>query len=386
MKPQLSLDLEEIYDTKLYRPIFSLNFVLKDNSLTKRTTKRCSRIENATFFLLFTFLICFTIIFIAAVAFSNMSLAYAKTQEDYLFSFKWGSLGSGPGQFMRPHDIEFDSVGNIYISDRELNNIQKFTHDGKYLMQWGKKGSGDGEFGTPYSINIDPSDNVYEVDRDNNRIQKFSSNGTFLKKWVSVDPGSNDTFYRPEDMAFDPSGGSIYVADTGNNRIIKFDSDFNLIKIWGSKGSGLGEFNHPHGIGVDSAGNVYVNDLKNARIEKFDKNGQFIKQWGSEGRGDGQFTLPLEHLFVDKSDHVWQVDGEDNPRIQKFDNNGNFITSVGSGPCILPDAIKSDSVKMAEDHECDGKLHLPEHANTDSSGNLYVVDRGNQRIIVFSPR
>jgi DNA-binding beta-propeller fold protein YncE len=326
-----------------------------------------------------------TLILIVLFITNNESRANASPQGDYSFAFKWGSEGNGSSQFMRPHDIDFDSIGNIYVSDRELNNIQKFTHDGKYLMQWGKEGSGDGEFRTPYSIIIDASENVYVVDRDNNRTQEFTSNGTFVKKFTAIGADSGDTFNRPEDIAIDPSSGAIYVADTGNNRIVKFDSTFNFVTKWGSNGSRAGEFNHPHGIGVDSSGNVYVNELKNPRIQKFDSTGRFIKQWGSEGRSEGEFTVPLEHLFVDHSDNIWQVDGEDNPRIQKFDNNGTFITSVGTGPCIIEDSVKKDPVKMAENHNCDGKLHQPEHANMDISGNLYVVDRGNQRIEVFTP-
>jgi len=306
--------------------------------------------------------------------------------EQYSFAFKWGSMGSNEGQFIAPHDVEFDSQGNVYISDRINNNIQKFTHDGKYIMQWGTKGSEDGQFMVPYSISIDSSDNLYVIDRDNNRTQKFTSNGTFLGKWKSPGgSGSNYTFNRPEDMAQDISSGSIYITDTGNNRIVKLDSDFNFVTDWGSYGNIKGKFSHPHGIGVDSSGNVYVNDLNSARIQKFDSNGKFLKQWGSKGNADGQFTLPLEHLFVDPSDNVWQVEGEKNPRIQKFDSNGAFVTSVGAGPCVIEDRVKIDRLKMSQDLECDGKLHQPEHANMDSSGNLYVVDRGNQRIEVFSP-
>ncbi|HKQ21582.1 MAG TPA: hypothetical protein VJS91_06055 [Nitrososphaeraceae archaeon] len=33
----------------------------------------------------------------------------------------------------------------------------------------------------------------------------------------------------------------------------------------------------------------------------------------------------------------------------------------------------------------DGQFSKPEHVNIDSSGNVYVVDRGNQRMQVFSP-
>jgi hypothetical protein len=61
------------------------------------------------------------------------------------------------------------------------------------------------------------------------------------------------------------------------------------------------------------------------------------------------------------------VDGALNPRIQVFDTSGKFITSVG------------------ETGELDGQFKKPEHVNIDTKGNLYVVDRGNQRIQVFSP-
>ena len=307
-------------------------------------------------------------------------------QQNYSFAFKWGSKGINDGQFMRPHDIEFDSFGNVYVSDRDLNNVQKFTAEGKFILKWGSTGQNDGQFKVPYSISVDDSDNLYVVDKDNNRVQKFYPNGTFIQKWYSPQNSSiYDNFNVPEDMAIDPSSGAIYVADTGNNRIVKVDRNFNLILQWGSEGFGKGEFVHPHGIGVDKSGNVYVNEINATRIQKFDSQGRFIKQWGSYGTGEGQFKIPLEHLFVDVWVSVWQVDGEHNPRVQKFDNNGTFITSVGTGPCIIKEEVKIDALKMSEPLPCDGKLHQPEHANMDSAGNLYVVDRGNQRIVVFSP-
>jgi len=317
---------------------------------------------------------------------SSSAFSFQAKLNQYSFAFKWGSNGTGNGQFLRPHDVEFDSKGNVYVSDRDRNDIQKFYPNGTFIMKWGQKGKQDGEFRTPYSISIDKHDNVYVVDRDNSRIEKFYSNGTFIRKWVKFDTkGSNDTMWRPEDMAIDPVSKNVYITDTGNNRTIKLDDKFNFILEWGSRGNDTGEFTHPHGIGVDSSGNVYVNEKSNARIQKFDSNGKFIKQWGSEGRGPGEFTLGLEHLFVDAKDNVWQVDGRNNPRVQKFDSNGNYLTEVGSGPCIIPDDIKNDPVRMTAYHKCDGKLHLPEHANVNSKGDLYVVDRGNQRIEVFSP-
>ena len=48
----------------------------------------------------------------------------------YVFKFKWGSFGQGNDQFRRPHDIAFDSQGNVFVTDRDNNNVQKFTHNG----------------------------------------------------------------------------------------------------------------------------------------------------------------------------------------------------------------------------------------------------------------
>jgi hypothetical protein len=122
-------------------------------------------------------------------------------------------------------------------------------------------------------------------------------------------------------MVINQKTGVIYITDTCNERVVKLDRDFSYILQWGSvdgkTSSERGEFNHPHGIDVDSKGDVYVNELENPRIQKFDENGKFVKQWGSEGKGKGEFTPLLEHLEVDsKQDRIFMVDGALNPRIQ----------------------------------------------------------------------
>lgn len=305
------------------------------------------------------------------------------TQIDYSLIRKWGSNGTGDGQFVRPHDIAFDSKGYVYVSDRELDNIQKFTHNGKFVKKWGSKGAGDGQFNVPYSIGIDSKDKIYVVDRENHRIEKFDANGTFIAKGGNGRGNLDNQMNRPEDIVLSPFG--IFVTDTGNDRILKFNSSFILVDKWGSKGTGDGQFIHPHAIDVDSKGNVHVGELNKPGVQVFSNNGTFLKRWGSNGTGDGQFSLPQEHIAIDSQDRVYIVDGASNPRVQIFDTDGHYLGKIGS-PCKMSTGegcIDPDGQGPLK--KGDGQFSKPEHVSIDSQGNVYVVDRGNARIQVFAP-
>ena len=85
------------------------------------------------------------------------------------------------------HDgVAVDSSGNVYVADTNNNRIQKFDSSGTFITKWGSSGTGDGQFEYPTGIAVDSSGNVYVADTDNHRIQKFDSNGTFLTKWGSL--------------------------------------------------------------------------------------------------------------------------------------------------------------------------------------------------------
>jgi PKD repeat protein len=225
-----------------------------------------------------------------------------------------------------PRGVAVDSLGNVYASVSEnftrdehydLHadiNIQKFDSNGKFITKWGSSGSGDGQFNHSQGVAVDSSGNVYVADYGNNRIQKFDSNGAFITKWGSKGNG-DEQFNNPRGVAVD-SSGNVYVADSGNCRIEKFDSSGKFITKWGSEGSGDGQFYYPCGVAVDSKGNVYVTDDGNNHIQKFDSNGAFITKWGSSGSGYGQFIYPWG-VAVDSLGYVYVAD-YDSCCIQKF--------------------------------------------------------------------
>src|SRR5919197_3077627 len=113
------------------------------------------------------------------------------------FILGWGSTGSGPGQFYHAHGIAIDSSGNVYVSDQgnfqsevshpdAIPHISKFTADGKFITKWGSQGTGDGQFTRLEDIAVDRSGDVYVAELGNGRISKFTADGKFITKWSST--------------------------------------------------------------------------------------------------------------------------------------------------------------------------------------------------------
>ena len=62
-----------------------------------------------------------------------------------------------------------DGSGNVYVADTCNHRIQKFSSEGVFLAKWGSYGSGDGQFYSPFGVAVDGSGmNVYVADSDNN--------------------------------------------------------------------------------------------------------------------------------------------------------------------------------------------------------------------------
>jgi len=215
----------------------------------------------------------------------------------YTYSYKFGTHGSGNGQFLNPHDVAFDSTGNVYVTDRDRNDIQVFTHTGQFIRKFGGTGSAPGKFSVPYSCDFDPTGTYFYVaDRANNRIQKLTKDGVPISQITS---GGGKTFNAPEDVIFDKVDGSIYICDTGNERVCKFDKNHKFLLAWGKKGSGNGQFDHPHSSDVGLDRNVYISSGNQGYIQVFSPTGQYLRRFSSPGKNDGQLLTFLEHMDID---------------------------------------------------------------------------------------
>jgi tripartite motif-containing protein 71 len=192
-------------------------------------------------------------------------LASFTTSGDYLGSL--GTIGSDPGQLLRPMDVAVDGSNNLYLADNANFRVEVLTASGDYVTQWGSWGSGPGQFHFPLAIAVSPAGLVYVTDDDNQRVQVFTTSGAFVTQWGSYGAGPGQ-FAGPWGIALD-AAGNVYVADAANNRIQVFTSTGQFLTQWGTYGSGPGQFYKPMGVGVGPDGRVYVADSWNSRIQVF---------------------------------------------------------------------------------------------------------------------
>ena len=135
-----------------------------------------------------------------------------------------------------------------------------------YIRKWGTQGSGDGQFIVPYGVDVDPDGNVFVVEFGNARVQKFTGSGAFVTKWGS--PGSADGQFLDPFRVTTDAAGAVYVCDAGNNRIQKFDSNGNFLLKWGTAGSGDGQFDHAGAVAIAPDGILFVTDVENHRVRE----------------------------------------------------------------------------------------------------------------------
>jgi DNA-binding beta-propeller fold protein YncE len=183
-------------------------------------------------------------------------------------------------------------------------------------------------------------------------------------------------------------------------------SGFGFITAWGTKGSGNGQFNSPASVSVDNAGNAYVADYANNNIQKFGPGGTFITSWGSN-----VLSNPLG-VEVNPAGTLVYVADTFHDRVVEFDSSGNQLNAVGTfgGPASTvghfnqPYAVTvepSGNVLVVDNGNnrlqrfnsslgggavlpSSGGLVFPNDVATDSADNIFVADRGNQRIVKYN--
>jgi len=178
------------------------------------------------------------------------------------------------------------------------------------------------------------------------------------------------------------SKGNVFVFTRSgeSSRLFEFDPTGKFVR---EIGRGLYGFQMAHAVRVDPQDNIWVVDEGTDMVIKFNPAGRVVMLLGrrpesvaglveSPGRGAPRppaqpytFGRPTD-IAWDPQGNIFIADGYINSRVVKYDKNGRFVRSVGTLGA-LPN-----------------QLNTPHSIQVDANGNVYVGDRGNRRIQVFS--
>ncbi len=187
--------------------------------------------------------------------------------------------------------------------------------------------------------------------------------------------------------------GNIYIAMRDHNIISRIDTRGNMTRFAGTGESGFGgdggkatvaKLKMPANLTVDKKGNLYITDRNNHRVRKVDTRGNIttVAGNGTAGfSGDGgkataaQLNLP-SGVVVDDDGNIY-ISDRSNDRVRVVNKKGIITTFAGNGM----DGFKGDSGPAAK-----AQLSRPFGLALDKKGNLYIADRGNNRIRKVTPQ
>ena len=244
-------------------------------------------------------------------------------------------LGSGQCQCQ---GVASDSTGAIYTGDPSQHQVVKLDPAGNVVSRFGSFGSGPGQFSSPWAYAVDNLDNLYVGD-GNNPTSMFTSGGTFVRSFGS--------FSRA--LAIDPAR-NVYVAES--TQIFKFDSSGTQVgPAWTSGSGGNPTFSFLNGITYNPAdGHVYAVDANTDKVMEWTADGTFVDSWGSSGTDPGQLREP-SGLASDQSGNLYLAEprlssgGFGQKRIQKFTAGGSYLGVYDSGN-FQPSALSSSGNRL----------------------------------------
>lgn len=208
---------------------------------------------------------------------------------------------------------------------------------GKYTYElvdgWAKLPEGEA-FVDVGGLSIDSEDRVYVLSRSAHPVMVFDREGNLLTGW------GKEFFSRPHGCCLGPNG-SVYCTDNDNHTVAKFTPDGKLLMTLGNK-------DQPSDTG-------YVHTPSAPLSERV----ATIKRSGPP------FNRPTG-VAISSSGEIYVSDGYGNARIHKFTPDGNLLFSwgePGTGP---------------------GQFRVPHAVWVDKQERVWVCDRENSRIQIFS--
>lgn len=170
---------------------------------------------------------------------------------------------------------------------------------------------------------------------------------------------------------------NVYVYNRGDREMIYFDSQGAYLGDWGDT-----DFARPHGLTISGQDEVFCTDDYAHTVTKYDLDGNVLLELGSRGEKSdtgaidvdyrnikysaGPFNYPTNLALTSHGD-FYVSDGYGNARIHHFNALGEHLRSWGD-PGVKP-----------------GQFAVPHDIRIHANGEIWVADRENDRLQIFSP-
>ncbi|WP_117880144.1 NHL domain-containing protein [Aureibaculum luteum] len=295
-----------------------------------------------------------------------------------------------------PFNLTFDKSDNIYIADTYNNSIRRIDKESGIITT--VVGTADkkqvSELKTPTGLTFDNYNNLYVADLANLRIRKVNldtgSSITLVgEKSETEFPNINEYLGGPFNVVFDKHG-NLYVSVNGDSNVKKVDFKTGKVIVIAGTGevgfSGDGgqasaaQLANPTGLALDGKGNIFISDSGNERIRKINLSTGIISTIAGTGEtgfvGEdvdatkAQLANPLG-LAINNNGDLFVVDRGNNMVRKIALSTGKITTVAGNGESGF-----SGDGELATD----AKLSNPTGLAFNKTGELFVVDRGNNRI------
>ena len=160
---------------------------------------------------------------------------------------------------------------------------------------------------------------------------------------------------------------NIYLFNRSKHPVIVLSQTGEFLRTWGQ-----GVFKNPHGSHIGFDNNIYLTDNGDHTVRKFTLHGKLLLQIGipdsSSGFMSGKPFSKCTHSALSPEGNIIVSDGYGNASIHIFDPNGKHLKSWGK-----PGTSQ-------------GEFNLPHNVCCDKEGWIYVADRENSRVQIFSSK
>ena len=344
-----------------------------------------------------------------AFAFSTGEAATLVIGDPSLTAFNPGATSTG---LVGPFALAFDSSHNLWVADSYGNRILEYkapfsTDEAASIVIGQSNFTGLGSattstgLSTPNGLAFDSGGNLWVSDSSNNRILEYRAPLSTGEAASIVIGQSNFTgsgerttatgLDNPYGLTFD-SSGNLWVADLQNGRVLEYTAPFST----GEAASlVIGEPNF-----VTSNDQVSLRGLNAPDAVAFDSSGNL---WVADGHRNLEYTAPLsthepasmvigQNNFTNSST-VTTSAGMDGPGDLAFDSSGNLWVSDGhrvleyTAPLSTHEpasmVIGQNNFTNSSTVTTSAGMNGPGDLAFDSSGNLWVSDTDNNRVLEY---